>query len=289
MTNDDCVYKYVTADVGIKILQNKTIRFSNPKTFNDPYDSAMPIILKNPRTLTKEYYINTLKQIKTDPLAEIPDGFNIDERIEFLKTNDVKINRDATVQINEVLTSLKKHMRILCLSKINNNILMWGHYADSHRGIVIGFNKNSYFYQNARNVTYKKAIPRIKGELLKTPLLNNSCALKELNQIMLTKSKDWKYEKECRCIIDVEKEYKAFSSDISNCPPEFYEELKTFQDYVHVPFYEECIDSIYLGNKISDNDEMDILSVIGKCYPHVKVYKAYLSNTSFKMYFQKKQ
>lgn len=32
-------YKYVTAETALKILQNRTLKYSSPVTFNDPFDS----------------------------------------------------------------------------------------------------------------------------------------------------------------------------------------------------------------------------------------------------------
>ncbi len=65
MTNKPKVlYKYTTAEVGLKILETQTIRFSNPKTFNDRYDCNMPIIFKNSKKLDNNCFINLNKKVR---------------------------------------------------------------------------------------------------------------------------------------------------------------------------------------------------------------------------------
>ena len=96
---------------------------------------------------------------------------------------------------------------MLCLSHTCNNILMWAHYADEHRGFVVGLDEGHAFFQSTayyydppwgkqelnapgfgtlRDVSYKKERPNIdRGDNI--PL-----------DSFFTKSTDWSYEKEVR-------------------------------------------------------------------------------------------
>jgi hypothetical protein len=46
---------------------------------------------------------------------------------------------------------LNQSVGILCLSEMRDSLLMWGHYADNHRGLVIGFDSDHPFFNKKRN------------------------------------------------------------------------------------------------------------------------------------------
>jgi len=41
--------------------------------------------------------------------------------------------------LDEFQEDKKRRYAVLSLSRTNNNLLMWAHYCDCHRGFVIGF------------------------------------------------------------------------------------------------------------------------------------------------------
>ena len=110
MTNKPKVlYKYTTPEVGLKILETQTIRFSNPKTFNDPYDSDMPIVFENPQKLTKEYFINLCLELKKHPeVIKFPIYFDLDEALKVLSNSTKNREVDTTYYIYQTLYKLKK-------------------------------------------------------------------------------------------------------------------------------------------------------------------------------------
>lgn len=119
-------------------------------------------------------------------------------------------------------------MRILCLSKNNDNILMWGHYAYNHKGFVIGFDRNYRFFKGAFKVYYSDSIPKLGDGILYDFLIQKNETLEELRKIFLTKSKLWEYENEYRCAFDVEKKYQYLSTmpNAEMLLTNFIEELK---------------------------------------------------------------
>lgn len=66
-------------------------------------------------------------------------------------------------------------------------MLMWSHYSDEHRGMIEKYNCFPVIYSN-------------KMPQRMTLDINNK---KELNESILTKSKDWEYEAEWR-VIDID-------------------------------------------------------------------------------------
>ena len=107
----------------------------------------------------------------------------------------------------ETRKDLKDFNRKSCLlsvSKTAQNTVMWAHYADKHEGAVIGIDFNNvYLYPDTNGpsnlvmepVSYSKDRPKIN--------IYSEVRFEELRKAFLTKSIDWKYEKEFRTILSV--------------------------------------------------------------------------------------
>lgn len=287
MTNKPKVlYKYTTAEVGLKILETQTIRFSNPKTFNDPYDCNMPIIFKNSKKLDNEFFINLNKKIQKYLNLDQETVVKLNNELQNLKNINISISPNDYLSI--ILEPLKEDMRILSLSKINNNLLMWGHYAKNHTGIVIEFNTNYKFFKHLIKIEYSNQIPKLKNFLINDLCLSNSTSIKELRMLFHTKSIDWKYEQEFRFEISLNHLYKEFVSSPENILlyPKFFEEIENKNDYIHPYIAPECVNAVYMGINVNIIDENKILNLIKNKYPHTKIYKAFLSENEFKVEFE---
>ncbi len=98
--------------------------------------------------------------------------------------------------IEQILRDEKLQYKIFCCSKKYNEILMWSHYADNHRGICleIEINENIYKKQNIfhRNVVYKKDLVTI---------FPNRNIKNQAKHILKHKISRWRYEKEIRFFI----------------------------------------------------------------------------------------
>lgn len=289
-TKPKILYKYTTIETGLKILETQTIRFSNPKTFNDPYDSDMPIVFENPQGLTKEYFVNLCLELKKHhDIVKFPIYFDLDEAIKVLSNSSKEINVDSNYFIYHSLYKLKKYMKILSLSKNNNNMLMWGHYAKNHTGMVIGFNTNCMFFRQATEMKYSKKIPKLKNIIVEDLLLQKYETFEEFKKIFVTKSYDWKYEEEYRCVFDVNRNLE-FLSSIPNAEelyPNLFQELKNNDDFIHQPFSSECLNSVYLGINSNPKYLHLIMKIIQNKYPHAKLYTAFLSDNNFNVNFER--
>ena len=93
-----------------------------------------------------------------------------------------------------------------------DNILMWSHYADNHKGIcLLEFARNNPLICHARPVRYRKEYPEW------TPH-----AIMDGNTIepVLTKARDWCYEREFRIIAsDLEGPTKLYHGTFIKLPP----------------------------------------------------------------------
>ncbi len=121
------VYKYLHQE-RIGILQDALIRFTQPAALNDPFET-MPNLQE-----IRRYYAEQTEQLTTgmDPFSRTLASFTTQQNIS--KT------------FGRWQADNASHLAFLSLSKNRNNLLMWSHYCDSHRGFVIGFDSSDPFF-----------------------------------------------------------------------------------------------------------------------------------------------
>lgn len=111
---------------------------------------------------------------------------------------------------------LTKLFGITCFSKNMKNLLMWAHYANSHKGICLGFdiNENTLhdFILNSDNINLmlKKVIYREDRPHIKIFNDSNSNFSKQFTEAILTKDTIWRYEEEYRLIAHNKNKNKDF-------------------------------------------------------------------------------
>ncbi len=282
------LYKYTTFETGLKILETQTIRFSNPTTFNDPYDCNIPIKLKDSVDLDSDFFITLNNQIREYTNSDTLIKDKLDKELEILKNSKEKLKINADIFLNKILTHFKEDMRVLSLSSTNSNLLMWGHYAKNHTGIAIGFDTSYKFFRNVIKIKYKKEQPRLGKSLINDLTLESPKALEELRLFFHTKSFDWRYEQEYRCEMGINHLYNEFLSKPSFITmfPAFFKEIENKNNFVHPYITPECVKAIYLGSRIDISNEPKIINIVQNKYTHAKIYKAFLSDTEFKIKFK---
>ncbi|WP_421345656.1 DUF2971 domain-containing protein [Aeromonas veronii] len=180
----DTYYKY-SKYFGIESLMEPAIRLSAPAILNDPFEKIFNSVVENNliSSVGNEYYMW--------PLLE---SFDIDKE-QFIRH-----------QIAESVNNFG----IVSLSETHSNLLMWSHYADEHRGICIGYQKD-FLTKLPKKITDEHNIANYKPIKVnynnKRPLYfkdeqnkSNEIKVNTLRQLT-SKGDDWIYEKEHRCIV----------------------------------------------------------------------------------------
>ena len=257
------IYKYANISNAIKILKSGKIILTNPLEFNDPFDSELLIKEednKNVIDLIKNYcafkvLCNKSKDKKINKAIKEIKNEKIYKYIElnifgnFSKKNDNEFINNIKNKANEIRNSAL----IGCFSKTNNNILMWSHYADSHKGVCIEFEEDRK--DIFKDVSYSETreyfdINFVVSKLLAFDFLNKKYDLNDnalFGKIMkpfYVKSKDWEYEQEIRCVLSN-----------NECP-------KNIDDKKYG--IDMKIKRIYLGIRVENNDELKELIEIAK-------------------------
>ena len=126
-----------------------------------------------------------------DPLECLPIFYSPDDK-------DFKKNCEKEEKQRKNQEEWKQQTLLLSISATAQNTVMWAHYSEKHKGAVIGidFNKIIPVSISALQVKYSKKRPRINILTdIEDPFIS-------FNKIVLTKSIEWKYEREFRAIFD---------------------------------------------------------------------------------------
>lgn len=277
------LYKYVTVSGLINILETGKLKWSSPKTFNDPFDLQINLL---------DYDLDEFRSIAEKKVSQIV--FDIDkppertnQRVLTLRrkrVNDPNLKKeDLDLVIKGICDDLLSNelewregstndlglgkARVLCLSQIHNDILMWGHYTDNHKGGTIKFKAgNDLILGNEEiySISYSEERPDkdFPSEFLDRILNINSTEF-DVVRYLFTKSKHWEYEKEWRLI------RVAANKDDAE-----------FHDFPPI-----ALEAIYLGCKISHQDKVKVQGLLKDKFSHVKVFQASTNSKRYELDF----
>lgn len=193
------LYKYMSAEKFERMITNETIRFTPPSEFNDPFEFL-------PHIDGFENEHNTDMLIEESLCREMENTYkkfneiginlkNFSTMRDIYKPIMAKMIKDYLLNMQNVFQSLCSKLGVLCLSSEKDNILMWSHYADSHKGVVVIFDTTNNFFKKIpgplgeiRAVTYSDIRPKVNIE----SAFNH--------ELFYVKASAWSYEKEYRLI-----------------------------------------------------------------------------------------
>jgi hypothetical protein len=281
-------YKYVTSSTAKVILGSRTLRWSSPELFNDPFDT--------PRQLTFDCTSRELQEALAEALARLIET-NADMPpnapimlvvlLNWLKLRGGDSPEMRADLANELRTNVLKtipapavglrafqddwddripKMRILCVSETGKSTAMWAHYADTHRGAVLEFESADEVDSAllvARSVRYQDEPPRLpsKEEWVESIIGRTKIDLGEFfSDYQYVKSAQWAYEKEWRVVS------YARSGEIG-----------LFGDY---RFFPEELRRVILGATCSAIDETAIRALVQSSYPKTSIVKAHINHDS---------
>ena len=194
-----CFSEYSLLDI-----EKETISLTHPREFNDPLDTYLSL------------WLNKSIESSTD------------------------------LYDTEFFTLLKKsaeHIKLRCFigseqGDISNMpILMWSHYADSHKGFCVQYKFQKEFFE-------KYSTPSCSLLLLKDIIYKDSISIPDtlnIEEALFTKSTDWKYENETRLVHYNTKECKLFPTICCK----------------------DCIKAIYLGVRVTEENRRKVEISIG--------------------------
>ncbi|WP_081863147.1 DUF2971 domain-containing protein [Azospirillum argentinense] len=205
------LYKYF-GDERSDFFNHRLIRFTQPTALNDPFE-ALPSF----NGALDEDVISDIKYgrvgNKTKKAIATSDESVTDSRVRELRRKLKRMSNRERAQFAERMSASYQHegwearfkgkvseytktIGMLCLSEKRENLLMWSHYANCHRGFVVEFNGDHQFFKRGTENEYYN----IKKVLYSKERPSRSFFNMTYFDVLFTKSIDWSYECEWRMI-----------------------------------------------------------------------------------------
>jgi hypothetical protein len=283
----EVLYKYMNAGTGRIVLSNGTLRWSTPATLNDPFDVQFDLGLVIDKAKAKSAALEKLweAQYGVEPavVGNIVGELIANARWSFPATNKVEFDRDfgevfdeSMARMEAVLPELQQNIRekmarskLLCLTGLPDNPVMWSHYADNHQGIVLQFGAPAGIdspWRLAKPINYQDDMPRLMDEEFLSDMFAGRVSLdvKELiDRMVYVKASQWSYEREWR-----------LSAADGRSPDAPYEDI---------PFHPEELEAVVFGARISSFDRAEVGELVSRRYPQAELLQAELGTQAFRI------
>lgn len=291
----EIVYKYTDREGARKIIGNCSFRFARPSEMNDPFDLLIDDLYDgNLAAMQREAVGPMLARLTADPdkfaavigisaaearaTQRFLDTLTPQARATFvaelsatdLETHDrelAALRQQLEPQLQGVIAQFK-NAAIFCATRNSNNLLMWAHYAEQHRGVVLGFRpdvEHDSFLTVCEPVQYGDARPSFYGPFEDALWSNRPFGQADIaavrNALVYSKSSHWSYEEEVRIFIP-------------NRVPEG-------QAAVFLPFYPEELCELYFGCRMDAPSRAELTSLARALNPQVALFDVKTDKSSY--------
>lgn len=189
-------YKYrpMNNDEAIKrveqIVLHNEVYFAAAASFNDPFDLNPVFSFDAPVEVQRADFIRLSR--KFDPNLTDEQHEAEADRVMATSLSPSDIGLTANTFQLAFRRAINTQVGTFCVSEKRDDLLMWAHYADSHRGVCLEFAGDSQLMLQALRVEYSTTRKAI----------NNYTDNQEemVTKALLTKSDHWAYEAEWRLL-----------------------------------------------------------------------------------------
>lgn len=231
------LYKHTSISNNLyKTLINSELWFAAPTSFNDPFDCQI-----NDQTIWTD---DNIRDYVTRTANANGENIDPEDVVRANQQNPGSFNRFFTNHLKKTLSKIG----VTCFLQKPNNLLLWAHYSDSHKGVCLKFDieNDSDFFSLTFPVKYTSQYPQFDYLTERDQLTNKA---------VLSKSDHWKYEDEIRTL------------------------QKTFGLY---PFKKECLTEIIFGCKADPSEIKTIRQiVINAGYPNLTIKQVQLRTNQY--------
>lgn len=238
------LYKYKNCDEGHlrNLLVDSCFYMASRHQLNDPFDVRSVLDFIEGGINRPAYLKKLFSQFKP----------KYKERIEISKrlSSPRRIEEIIKTHLNEAIDSTGVHS----FATSPKNLLLWSHYADSHRGVCL-------IYETAKDLdTFVKALPVEYSKYFPVIKYTPDIAGDLIRKAFLTKAHEWEYEKERRIF-----------------------ESKRAGHYM--AFAPRALVGVILGAKISAANEAMIRKLLlerdARHHPPLRLYRAICQESSY--------
>ena len=184
------LYKYrsVTTDRDLarvaEIIRDGKLYLASPNQYNDPFECGFSLSLEATPEQMRQKFAQTL----------IGQGLTKSQAFAQATKLVSGPHPEADAVARGLIEKLRNTLGLLSLTSVNDDLLMWAHYADEHRGVCLEFDTaaDEHLIGAAMPVRYQQDYPVLD--------YFNSNPFEAGYAIVLTKSVAWSYEQEWRTL-----------------------------------------------------------------------------------------
>ncbi len=286
-------FKYASSGTALTILKNRTLQYSSPGTFNDPFDVQSGLHFDfDPATLHRKVVsrISELARRDRGTLVNPDDAWGqvvLEARKQFpvIGFDPDRWLASTAEAFAEIVPEIAKTQRdyqqlwwgsmvpsarVFCVSEAHDDLLMWAHYAQNHTGLVFEFwslPEDDNALSVAGAVEYVDSPPPFFSE---AEWIDDLVGIKQLDHRLLSKryfylkSRHWSYEREWRV---------WYTSEAAG----------VLHDYV--PIRQSEFASIYLGCRADPEFAKSVVDLARSSFPRVRIFEASKRRDSYRLRF----
>lgn len=246
------------------ILEKGMIRFTPIGEFNDPFELE-PVI-----TPLSRAYIKFCSELSDEEAARVEftkEDIDFSSQRDFQLYNYKKIYREKINNFGVLSLISNKYINpFLSISMPEKkdprtNVLMWSHYADSHKGFILEFDSNFIPGVKIEKVEYRNDRAWLTFEDIDDD---------DFHEVFFNKSEEWSYEHEYRVVLPL--------SEAAEIKDDKYHLFK---------FDKKSVRSITFGCAMSEDDKNEIIKLIesDSKFEHVTYNHALLNEDDYCLQF----
>ena len=260
------LYRYYGClDYALDTITKRRLYFSAPSNFKDPFDCLPKFSLffckREPEDIWKRYFF-LLAKAQYPGISDDEARKHADAAITKGKYRDKLWLHKADEEIKKSIADHISTLRVCCFSRSPRNAMMWAHYANNHKGLVLQF-KNSAMLDDRGSFKgfevdyYRQPIPlRRYVEAMEATENGDNVAFARL--ILCSKSYEWQTE----------------------------EEMRFFSRKKYVPYSETMLTGILFGSECTVHWQDRISTALSTWTSKPKFFKEDSSITSPKLCFK---
>lgn len=286
-------YKYMPVGTAKAVLENSSLRWREPNQFNDPFDHQISYIFPYTKDELAEELVKEIEELVYEREASFKEETSLSLMVQILRKSKDKIPKQEVLEtlekgVHETSDNLQAYQdklntfinqelnksRVLCVTEDNDNVVMWSHYADEHRGVCIRLHcidelDNTLLL--AKPINYESTFPIFPSVQEHVKYLTGESPFEMSDlvyKIPYYKHEHWSYENEWRVHVP------------------HNEPLNTdgFNDWAE---NKRVFGAIYFGCRIDLSEASDLLRLVESTYPNMEVYQSKPSTKEFKLEFER--
>ena len=259
---------YRTTDYAVELLRDLSIALVRAPLLNDPFDPYFFF-----ETDVSGGFQKFIKDIDAAYPGEGKRIRKVSGPMEWRKTME---------GLQKIHKSFREHTYILSFTsgsdntKAHDNLYLWGHYADGHRGLCIEFDteslslaiSNAHEAETGKSpsisvwnkIIYRNSVPVISNRRLYEMAINTGLIERYATEVVTIKHTAWSQENEWRLM---------WRPPNAASPPE-----DTLEAVHRVRIPPNAIKRLYLGMRMPAETALQIQSAAKECCPGAEIWDA---------------